>query len=214
MMATEIILRLPHLCHKGHVDEVWLLKHLGDLHWQKCQNGDVYQSFIYVELGLPLERYKDKCKMTIQQEVEDLGSICTSEFDIDGYYCKLISAPVRIKDNKLQSARSGKIDCDELRYRRSKRERLKYYQSHYITNLYRDFNGVGIMYFANYVRIENEFFGPAVNGRVSCYYKNVDPNSELEIFYEGNEISFTKHGKTIYHSLRPETETGRTLSFS
>jgi len=199
---NHVKVRLPQLCNEGFLDEVWLLKYLGDLHWMQCQEGDVYQSFIYIDLTLPLTNFKYNDQLIINQKTVDKGSICESIFDINGYHNKLISAPVRSIDGKLHATKKSKPNNQELKYRRSCRKMLDTYIGNYKTIPYRDFNGIGIMYFANYVRIENEFIGPAINGRTTCYFKNIESNDVFSIYHQSKEIIFANNNKIMYHSLR------------
>ena len=196
-------LSLHHLCHSGYIDEVWLLKTCGDIHWSYCNISDnLYQSFIFLSHNINLTQITKTIE--IFSSAEFYSNYVESNHLVNGQPLKLISVPVEMENYKLKRIKKESSNRPDLsKFRSMKNLKFKVeFEDHYKTNQYRDYNAVEILYFANFIRIENEYLGAAKYGRESSFYQNVQPNNF--IFCQGNANNFKMEyeNKIMFSSTR------------
>ena len=93
-------LSLPHLCHEGYIDEVWLLKTCGDIHWSYCNISDnLYQSFIFLSHNINLTQITKRIE--IFSSAEFYSNYVESNHLVNGQPLKLISVPVEMENYKF-----------------------------------------------------------------------------------------------------------------
>lgn len=203
----QLKLTLPHLCYEGFIEESYLLKLCADIHWEFCkidnyESNEIYQSFIYLEHNIQLEKIKKN--LTILSDVEFYKNYVVSNHLVNDQPLKLISVPVQFKNYKLKRIKTNNNENPDLsKFKYMKQLKFKVeFEDYYKTNQYRDYNAVGLLYFANYIRIENEYLGPAKYGRMSSFYQNVQPNNF--ILCQGNLNNFTMKydEKIMFSSMR------------
>lgn len=261
-LKRQYKLNMPQLLWGG-LSENWLLKELGDVHWQQITNAlntasdqltdsrgeRLYASFVRLHWsGANISKFAENDSLELQSKLSRYGSkMFFSETDGVGtsgaFKANLMSvfSTREASDNtKLKKgALKAEIDSDAIKlhsklppvakeYLENKsgifdeNNQLKpegvepiIYQKEYIIDAYDDINGVGLLYFASYPKIndkcEREYIKnqyqlkgdwleiAGVISRDIHYYGNA--NSGDKLIYELNKLEQKKDEVTLHSSL-------------
>jgi len=205
---VDIKLDFSALNHNGFIDEPFLLKRLGCIHWYLNEydlNEKVYHSFVYIDHDLDLEYFTEGKTIIIKSIKTKYTNYIDVTHTLDNrYQVKMITVPINIINNKIIRIKNGnnkRKPGELLDFKKQKTPLNIYKQYKYKLNRYRDFNKLNILYFANYIRIENEHIGPAMNGRTSYFFANTNCNF-IDIKHNNNIITIEDQNGIMYKSIR------------
>lgn len=172
-MQNKIEIGMPHLNYNG-LDEVWLLKELGDIHWKLLGNiTDMYEtndryyaSFFNVEIIFNQEKYYERELLNIESNIDKYNDkIYRSQHHFNNGYAILDSIFVKKNGNTLEKftprskSENTIANINIEAHQMKKREILNdNYENimHIDFNPVSLFNGVKILYCANYIQLVNQ----------------------------------------------------------
>ena len=215
-------IEFPHINDNGFIDEPFLLKYLGHIAWieNSYSPGEgIYHAFLYIGHDLDIQYFTEGKTISIETKKIDYGNFVKNVHTIDSKFnvimitvpinvdrwgiSRIKNEPTRKRPEELiafgQEKYNAKAQSVDINVFDSSSEKFKEYT--YSVNRYRDFNKINILYFPNFIRIENEHIGPCMNGRKSYFFANTKKDS-LTIKHWNNNITIEDSDDLMYKSIR------------
>tara|TARA_B100000965_G_scaffold363760_1_gene346783 strand:+ start:791 stop:1429 length:639 start_codon:yes stop_codon:yes gene_type:complete len=206
-------IEFPHINDNGFIDEPFLLKYLGHLAWlENSYNPDhgIYHAFLYIGHDLDIQYFTEGKTISISTDRINYGNFVKNIHTIDNKFnVTMITVPINVDSrgiSRIKNEPTRKRPAELIAFGQEKHNASVNYQLSkeiytYSVNRYRDFNKINILYFPNFIRIENEHIGPCMNGRKSYFFANTKKDS-LTIKHWGNNITIEDSDNLMYKSIR------------
>lgn len=217
-MKKNIALGMPHLNYNG-LDPIWLAKTTGDHHWRLLKdinrfnqgNERLYASFFAVDIDFNKgqDKFKEDDNISIDSKIFKFNNLIyrsshmisnennMAQVTMDSVFVKKdISSGVLVKDEPISAAMHiDKVDAVFLdEHKKLKKQLVNLNErdfNHLIFSPETYFNGVKILYCANYFNLVllNEFV---------TYGKILDPLKKIKIFFFKNiAVDDKVYGRTV-----------------